>query len=65
MNILLLNILIKKLFSNTCIEEIAKKCKFTKRLCLINPHNLFVSIISVLSKGNCDSIAGIHRYVRT
>jgi IS4 transposase len=61
MNIISLNILIKKLFSNTCIETIAKECKFLKRLRSINPHNLFISIISTLSKGDCDSIAGIHR----
>jgi hypothetical protein len=61
MSILSLNALIKKLFSNTCIEEIAKECNFTKRLRSINPYNLFVSVISALSKGNCNSIAGIHR----
>jgi hypothetical protein len=61
MNILSLNILLKKLFSNTCMKETAKECNFTKRLRSIALNNLFVSIISALSKGNCDSIAGIHR----
>ncbi len=48
-------------FSDVFLEKTARRCGFMERLRNIGPQSLVLSLIAALSKGNCTSIADLHR----
>ncbi len=48
-------------FSDTFLEKTARRCGFMERFRNIGPQSLVLSLIAALSKGNCTSIADLHR----
>lgn len=48
-------------FSDVFLEKTARRCGFMEQLWNIGPPSLVLSLIAALSKGNCTSIADLHR----
>ncbi len=48
-------------FNDVFLEKTARRCGFMERLRNIGPQSLVLSLIAALSKGNCTSIADLHR----
>lgn len=48
-------------FSTNFLDRTARRCGFMERIRTIVPHHLVLSLLSAVSKGNCHTIADLHR----